>query len=56
MENGSFNERRAHSRFIHYIPPQQLEAIKNNSIDVDVEAKEKNLAIFKMRKDFEVFS
>ena len=56
MENGSFNERRAHSRFIHYIPSQQLEAIKNNSIDVDVEAKEKNLAIFKMRKDFELIS
>lgn len=54
MENGSFPERRKHSQFIHYVPDCQLELIKENLIDLDVEAKMKNLAIDKMRKDFDI--
>jgi len=53
-EKGSFNERRAHSQMIHYVPELQLQAVRDNAIDLDVEAKLKNLAIFKMRKDFNV--
>lgn len=53
-ENSSFNDRRAHSQMIHYVPDLQLQAARDNMIDLDVEAKGKNLAIFKMRKDFNV--
>lgn len=52
LENGSFTDRRKHSNFIHYVPDIQLDLLKNNLIDLDVEAKMKNLAITKMRKDF----
>lgn len=54
MENGSFPDRRKHSQYIHYVPDCQLELIKENLIDLDVEAKMKNLAIVKMRKDFDI--
>jgi UV DNA damage endonuclease len=54
MEEAAFNQKRAHSQMIHYVPDLQLEAIRANTIDVDVEAKGKNLAIFQMRKDFNV--
>jgi UV DNA damage endonuclease len=53
-ENGSFNEKRAHSELIHYIPDLQLAAMRENKIDVDVEAKLKNIALFKVRKDFNI--
>ena len=54
LENSSYTQRRAHSQYIHYIPEQQLSLIKDNCVDVDIEAKAKNLAIFKMREDFNV--
>jgi len=54
MENGSFPDRRKHSQYIHYVPDCQLELAKENLIDLDVEAKMKNLAIMKMRKDFNI--
>lgn len=54
MENGSFNERRAHSQMIRYVPDLQLQAVRDNIIDLDVEAKMKNIAVFQMRKDFNV--
>lgn len=50
--NGSFSDRRSHSNYIHYVPDIQLAAIKDNLIDVDVEAKMKNLALIKMRQDY----
>ena len=56
MENGSFTERRKHSYNIHYIPEKQKELILENIIDVDVEAKGKNLAVLKMRKDFYIIN
>jgi hypothetical protein len=34
------------------VPDIQLAAIKDNLIDVDVEAKMKNLALIKMRQDY----
>ena len=52
MENGSFSEKRKHSFLIHYVPKPQLIGLSYDMIDVDVEAKGKNIALFKMRKDF----
>ena len=52
MENAPFNQKRAHSKMIHTVPELQLQYLKEDQIDIDVEAKNKNLAIFKMRKDF----
>lgn len=52
LESGSFTERRKHSYYIHYIPEQQKKVMIENSVDVDVEAKGKNLAVIKMKNDF----
>ena len=54
LENGSFNERRKHSWEIHYVPKPQLIGLTYNMIDVDVEAKGKNIALLKMRKNFHI--
>lgn len=54
MESGSFPERRKHSNFIHYVPEHQLGLVRKNVIDLDVEAKMKNFALIKMRKDFDI--
>lgn len=54
MENAAYNQKRAHSEMIRYIPPLQLEAIRGNLVDVDVEAKLKNIALLKMREDFQI--
>jgi UV DNA damage repair endonuclease len=56
LENGSFTERRKHSYHISYIPEIQKQLILENKIDVDVEAKGKNLAVLKMRKDFQIIN
>lgn len=52
LENGSFTERRKHSYYIHYIPDSQREVMEADVVDVDVEAKGKNLALLKMREEF----
>jgi UV DNA damage endonuclease len=52
MEGGSFNERRSHSNYIHSINSHQLHDLRNDEIDVDVEAKMKNLALLKLRQDY----
>lgn len=52
--NGSFVDRRKHSNMIHYVPEPQLSALREDSIDVDVEAKLKNLSVFKMSSDFHI--
>jgi len=54
MENAAFNQKRAHSQMIHTVPQKQLDAIRDNIIDVDVEAKMKNIALLKMREQFEI--
>ena len=53
-ENAGFNDRRAHSQMIHYVPDFQLQYMQDDTVDIDVEAKSKNLAIFKLREDFNV--
>jgi UV DNA damage endonuclease len=55
MENGSFNERRSHSNFIHYINQHQLNALRNDTIDVDLEAKMKNISLLKFREEYGIF-
>jgi UV DNA damage endonuclease len=55
MEGGSFNEKRSHSNFIHYINKHQLDALRNDTIDVDLEAKMKNIALLKFREDYGIF-
>lgn len=52
LVNGSFTDRRKHSQFIHSIPEPQLSLLKNRMIDVEVEAKQKNLAVLQLTKDF----
>lgn len=56
LETGTFIERRKHSDYIHYIPDCQLTGLLNDVVDVDVEAKMKNLAVSKLRTTFAVQS
>lgn len=52
LEKGNFSERRKHSYHIHNIPDVQREVMEADLVDVDVEAKGKNLAVIQMRKKF----
>lgn len=54
LMNGNFQDRRKHSDFIHYVPDIQLEALRNDTIDVEIEAKMKNVSVFNMRKQFSI--
>lgn len=54
MVNGSFPERRKHSDMIHYVPEPQLKALRERKVDVEVEAKQKNIAVFDMAKKFDI--
>lgn len=54
LANGSFMDRRKHSDMIHYVPEPQLSALRDDVIDVDVEAKLKNVSVFKMSSDFQI--
>lgn len=50
LENGSFTDRRKHSDYIHYIPDCQRDGVVRDVVDIDVEAKMKNLAVGKLVK------
>ena len=54
LEGGSFTERRKHSDMIHYVPEPQLALLREDLIDVEVEAKWKNLSVLKMSQDFQI--
>lgn len=45
----SFQELRKHSDYIQTVPLFQLEGVKSGTIDLDVEAKMKNLAVIKLK-------
>ena len=45
LANGNFVERRKHSDYIHTVPECQLQGLRLGLIDLDIEAKMKNLAI-----------
>ena len=52
--DGSFQDRRKHSWWIHYIPSHQRQAIIDDWADVDIEAKGKNLALFRLAKELNI--
>lgn len=54
LVNGSFTERRKHSDYIHYIPEHQRIANNLGKIDIELEFKMKNLALFKAMQDFDI--
>jgi UV DNA damage endonuclease len=54
LVNGNFQDRRKHSDMIHYVPTVQLKALQNDEVDVEIEAKYKNVAVFNMSKVFNV--
>lgn len=51
-ENASFIVKRKHSGYIHTIPDVQLAGLVANNVDIEIEAKMKNLALQKLRSDF----
>lgn len=54
LEGGSFTEKRKHSDMIHYVPVPQLGALRNDEIDVEVEAKMKNISVIKLMSEFAI--
>jgi len=54
LVNGNFVDRRKHSNMIHYVPDCQLKLLREKLIDVEVEAKQKNIAVFDMSKKFDI--
>jgi UV DNA damage endonuclease len=54
LVNGNFQDRRKHSDMIHYVPPAQLQAMRDDTIDVEIEAKLKNLSVTAMRTTFDI--
>lgn len=54
LVNGNFMDRRKHSDMIHYVPGVQLEALRNDTVDVEIEAKMKNISVDKMKKQFSI--
>jgi len=54
LMNGNFIDRRKHSDMIHYVPDCQLKFLRDKKIDVEVEAKKKNVAVFEMSKKFDI--
>lgn len=54
-EGGSFSERRKHSQYIRSVPECQRDGIMSDLVDVDIEAKAKNLAVERLRADLLAF-
>lgn len=54
LTGGSFMDRRKHSNLIHCVPDCQLQGLLDDIIDVDVEAKLKNISVIKMSQDFNI--
>jgi UV DNA damage repair endonuclease len=49
-------DRRKHSDMIHYVPDIQLLALRDDTVDVEIEAKNKNLSVFDLRTKFTILS
>lgn len=56
LENSNFQNRRKHSYYINNIPSIQKTSIINDCVDIDIEAKGKNLAVIKMINDFKLIN
>tara|TARA_R100001244_G_scaffold25113_4_gene25623 strand:- start:77936 stop:78859 length:924 start_codon:yes stop_codon:yes gene_type:complete len=52
VETDSVTKLRKHSDYLHQVPEYQLKANNDGLIDIEIEAKMKNLAIFKAVNDF----
>jgi UV DNA damage endonuclease len=55
LVNGSFQDKRKHSDMIHYIPDVQLKGLRDDTVDVEIEAKMKNICVEQMKKQFSIF-
>lgn len=55
LVNGSFQDKRKHSDMIHYIPEVQLKGLRDDIVDVEIEAKMKNICTEQMKKQFSIF-
>lgn len=53
-KNTNFQLERKHSDYIDTFPAKQFDLLKSNKIDVDIEAKMKNIAIFDLTKKFNI--
>lgn len=51
LEKGNFMDRRKHSDYIQTVPEVQLTGIWDGAIDLEVEAKMKNLAVARLQAD-----
>ena len=54
LADGNFQDRRKHSDMIHYVPEPQLKAMREDAVDVEIEAKLKNLSVIDLRTRFGV--
>ena len=54
LVGASVQQRRKHSKMIHYVPTEQLELLRQNVVDCDVEAKSKQIAVRKLAADFNI--
>lgn len=52
--NGNFMDRRKHSGMIHYVPDVQLTALRDDTVDIEIEAKLKNISTTKMKQEFSI--
>jgi len=52
--SGNFMDRRKHSDMIHYVPDIQLQGMRDDTVDVEVEAKMKNYSTFALREQFQI--
>jgi UV DNA damage repair endonuclease len=51
-EGRSFMELRKHSQYLEFIPEPQLQGVREGLLDLEVEAKMKNLAVAAIRKKY----
>jgi|GEM_PF-1947222 len=51
-EGRSFMELRKHSQYLEFIPEPQLQGVRDGTLDLEVEAKMKNLAVAAIRKKY----
>lgn len=52
LRDGNIHERRKHSDLIHHIPDAQLKRLRSDRVDLEVEAKLKNIAVLEMPAKF----
>jgi UV DNA damage endonuclease len=55
LENANFIQKRKHSDYILKMPKCQFNGILKDQIDIEVEAKMKNIAVLRMRSEFRIF-